>query len=219
MSYLDQTSRNKPRTIAAVAILHAGLGYLIVSGLAITVIGHVPGVTIAENYEDPPPPPPVDTTPPPRTERTSTVPKTTDPIVKINPTNVTDVDIIRVEPDKVIAVDPGPILPPPPVRSKPDQTRGAEPGTGRGGWVTSEDYPPGPLREGIAGTVGISVAIGIDGRVQGCEVTKSSGNSQLDDATCRLYARRARFKPALDAEGKPTTARYADRIRWELPPQ
>jgi len=218
MSYLDQTSRNKPRTIAAVAILHAGLGYLIVSGLAITVIGHVPGVTVAENYEDPPAPPPVDTIPPPRTERTNTLPKAADPIVEINPTNVTDVDIIRVEPDKVVAVDPGPVVPPPPVQTK-NLTRAVEPGGGRGTWVTSEDYPPGPLREGVTGTVGISVAIGIDGRVQGCEVTKSSGNAQLDDSTCRIYARRARFKPALDAEGKPATAHFSDRIRWELPLQ
>jgi hypothetical protein len=36
-------------------------------------------------------------------------------------------------------------------------------------------------------------------------------------STCRIYARRARFKPGLDAEGKPVAAHFADRIRWELP--
>jgi protein TonB len=97
--------------------------------------------------------------------------------------------------------------------------RGVQPGAGRAGWVTSDDYPAQSLREGATGVVGISVAIGADGRVQGCEVTKSSGNAQLDDATCRLYARRAHFTPALDADGKPAVAHFTDRIRWQLPAQ
>jgi protein TonB len=218
MSYLDQTSRNKPRTIAAVTILHVGLGYLIVSGLAINVIKYVPQITPTHIYEDTKTPPPrTDPPPPPRNAREDPLPQSPDPLVKSNIERVTTIDVLPQGPVKPVWSDPGPIAPPPPDPPKESLARAVEPGGGRAGWVTSEDYPPGALREGVTGTVGISVAIGIDGRVQGCEVTKSSGNAQLDDTTCRLYARRARFKPGLDAEGKPVAAHFADRIRWELP--
>jgi protein TonB len=216
MSYLDQTSRNTPRTIAAVAILHAGLGYLIVSGLAITVFKTPPRITTAEAYPDTAEPPPSRDLPPPQRDTRASQP--TKQIVQLPPDILTrTIDLRPIDPPARPNIDPGPVQPVQQDPPKPNLTRAAEPGGARSGWVTSEDYPPGPLREGVTGTVGISVAIGIDGRVQGCEVTKSSGNAQLDESTCRIYARRARFKPALDGEGKPTTARFADRIRWELP--
>ncbi len=216
MSYLDETNRNRPKTIAAVAILHVGLGYLIVSGLAYTVITHLPTVTTAENYKDAPPPPPRDMPPPPpRTTRADPPPAANDTLVRTPAQDIPTISLGSLDPPKVPAIDQGPPQPPPP--PKPNLTRSAEPGTGRSGWVTSDDYPPQPLREGVTGVVGISVAIAADGHVQGCQVTKSSGNAQLDEATCRIYARRARFKPALDADGKPATATFADRIRWQLP--
>ena len=65
--------------------------------------------------------------------------------------------------------------------------------------------------------MGISVAIGTDGRVTSCRVTAPSGSSALDQATCRLYAQRARFTPARDAGGAVVEGRYSDRVRWELP--
>jgi protein TonB len=218
MSYLDQTNGNRPRTIAAVAILHAGLGYLIVSGLAYTVITQVPRVTIAENYPDALPPPPHDfPPPPPHDTRTNPPSSNTETLVK------TDI----LPRDTLTTVKIGP-LPPPPAdpdpfprieQPKPNLGRAVQPGAGRAGWVTSDDYPAQSLREGATGVVAISVSIASDGRVQGCEVTKSSGNTQLDEATCRLYARRARFTPALDPDGKPAVAHFADRIRWQLPAQ
>lgn len=217
MSYLDQTNRNRPRTIAAVAILHAGLGYLIVSGLAYTVISHTPLITKTDIYSDPPTPPPHDIPPPPRTTpRADPPPTATDTLVKTNVQDTTEIKTFTFEQPK----QPDIVMPPPPPQTlKPSLARPAEAGAGRAGWVTSDDYPPQPLREEVTGTVGISVAIGTDGRVQGCEVTKSSGNAELDATTCRIYARRAHFKPALDADGKPTTTHFADRIRWQLPVQ
>jgi len=67
--------------------------------------------------------------------------------------------------------------------------------------------------------VGIDVTVGMDGRVSACSVTASSGSDVLDQATCRLYARRARFQSALDDDGKATVGHYADRIRWTIPQQ
>lgn len=218
MSYLDQTSRSsRPTTIAAVAVLHVGLGYLIVSGLAYTVITYVDPVTHTEVYRDPPPPP-AHKIPPPRTTRTETPPPSTDTLVKTDILPDPTITTVKVDPPRLPPTDTD-LLPTRTEPAKPNLGRAVQPGTGRAAWVTSDDYPAQSLREGATGVVGISVAIGIDGRVQGCEVTKSSGNTQLDEATCRLYARRARFTPALDADGKPATAHFADRIRWQLPAQ
>jgi protein TonB len=58
---------------------------------------------------------------------------------------------------------------------------------------------------------------GADGRVLGCQVTESSGRQALDDATCRYYAKRARFTPALSVDGTPVESSYSDRVVWRLP--
>jgi protein TonB len=48
-------------------------------------------------------------------------------------------------------------------------------------------------------------------------VTGSSGNSELDQSTCRNMERRARFDPKLDAQGNPTTGTWSNAVRWEIP--
>jgi protein TonB len=53
--------------------------------------------------------------------------------------------------------------------------------------------------------------------VTGCTVTSSSGSATLDAATCNILRRRARFTPATDSSGNPTTDTASTRIRWVLP--
>jgi protein TonB len=48
-------------------------------------------------------------------------------------------------------------------------------------------------------------------------VTGSSGSSALDQATCRLLSRRARYTPAKDSSGNPVADTDAGSIRWVLP--
>lgn len=45
----------------------------------------------------------------------------------------------------------------------------------------------------------------------------SSGSSDLDLATCSNVGRRARFDPALDSRGEPTSGTYSNRVRWQIP--
>lgn len=214
MSYLDHTSRRRPATIAAVTLVHLGIGYAIISGLAITVVRYVTPITQTELYKDPPLPPEHDVPPPPRATHDSSIAPAQRPLVAAGTFPVQTVDIYPSDAGTKPIIEPVfRDLDPP----KPDLTRPVQPAAGRIGWVTTEDYPPQPLREGIKGAVAISVQVGADGRVQSCAVTKSSGNAALDDATCRLYVRRAHFQPALDAAGKPLASVYTDRIRWELP--
>ena len=48
-------------------------------------------------------------------------------------------------------------------------------------------------------------------------MTSSSGSAALDQATCRIMRSRARFTPAHDDHGQPTSDNVSSRIRWVLP--
>lgn len=82
---------------------------------------------------------------------------------------------------------------------------------------STDDYPMEAIYREEQGTVAFRLSISRRGRVAGCEIVRSSGSRALDAATCNILAKRARFVPARDAEGKRTTDEYSGRIRWVLP--
>lgn len=86
-----------------------------------------------------------------------------------------------------------------------------------GNWVNSEDYPPGPLRREEEGIVGFTLTIRPDGTVGGCEVTKSSGSDDLDQAACTLITERARFEAAIDDRGHHVAGTWSNSVRWQIP--
>lgn len=85
-----------------------------------------------------------------------------------------------------------------------------------GGGITDADYPRAALKAGASGTVGLRFVVGVNGRVSSCTVTRSSGNRDLDETTCKLIQKRFRYVPSKDAAGRP----YADTVtgehRWDL---
>lgn len=84
-------------------------------------------------------------------------------------------------------------------------------------WINSNDYPGTAIREGGEGTVQFAVTVGVDGRVQRCDIIRSSGRTDLDEKTCAVVTLRARFSPALDAQGKPTVGVHRRVVTWKLP--
>jgi TonB family protein len=82
--------------------------------------------------------------------------------------------------------------------------------------ITADDYPAKAQREGREGAVQVALEVGPDGRVTGCRIATSSGHSDLDDLTCRLFLRRARFDPARDLDGGAIAGRYINRVRWQI---
>jgi len=52
--------------------------------------------------------------------------------------------------------------------------------------------------------------------VSDCAIRQSSGSQLLDDWTCGLLKRRARFTPALDAAGKPTEGQFDHLVSWKI---
>ena len=84
-------------------------------------------------------------------------------------------------------------------------------------YISHEDYPADAARAGVEGLVQLRLDVSADGRVTGCTVTESSSSSLLDSTSCRLLVRRARFDPARDEAGRPTTGSYETRINWKAP--
>ena len=114
----------------------------------------------------------------------------------------------------------GPVVEPPPPPPPPPPPRTMEPARARtdlARYVSDADYPDAARRGGEQGTTRFRLLVGADGRVTGCTVIGSSGSSALDSATCRLMKSRARFSPARDSSGNPTTDSVASAIRWVLP--
>lgn len=216
MAYADQQmSGNRITALIVVALLHVAVGYALVSGLAYegmaTVIKKVTTVDIKKEEPkkkvEPPPkqkaaPPPI-VAPPPKIN------------VNVTPPPVTTV-VTPPPPAPIVPViaPPAPVVAPPPPRVQP---KGAQPKGNPGNWATSNDYPSRALREEREGTTGFRVTVGPDGRVTSCTVTSSSGSPDLDETACSLITRRARFTPATDGEGQPTSGSYANRVRWQIP--
>lgn len=223
MAYADQIPGGRRlSTIAGVALVHGVIGYALVSGMAVEIMRRaIPSLTVTNVPLDVPPPPPLDTPPP--MERSAAQP-TSAPLPRLAPR---DPVFVLPAPDwpVTLPLDAGPAPTPLPsaaptaVDPAPAPSLAAAAGVrgDRATWITTQDYPPSALRAEEQGSVGIAVAIGSDGRVTSCTVTASSGSTALDQATCRLYQRRARFTPARDAAGAAVPGTHADRVRWQLP--
>jgi protein TonB len=215
MAYADQQmSGNRITAFIIVALLHLVLGYALVTGLAYEgvkqIMKKVTTIDIKkdEPKKEPPPPPKKVAAPPPIV---APPPKIN---VSVAPPPVKTVVTPPPLPPPPIIAPPAPVPAPPPPRFQP---KSATPKGNPANWATTNDYPSRALREEREGTTGFRVTVGPDGRVTSCDVTSSSGSSDLDDATCANVTRRARFTPAMDGEGNPTSGSYSNRIRWVIP--
>ena len=83
-------------------------------------------------------------------------------------------------------------------------------------YFSSDDYPSAALWSGQTGTVRFAVLVGENGRVADCTVIETSGVAVLDVQACAVLRERARFKPALGPDGKPTKDAQICSIRWAL---
>jgi protein TonB len=217
MAYADQQmSGNKITALIIVALIHIVVGYALVTGLAYSaaqqIIKKVTTVDIKEpeKPKEPPPPPPKQEAAPP--------PPVAPPVridVAVAPPQIQTVQVAP-PPAPIVPViaPPAPVIAPPAPRVQPKQ---AQPKGRPQEWVTTNDYPSRALREEREGTTGFSLTVDASGKVTNCSITSSSGSPDLDQATCDNLRRRARFAPATDGEGQPTTGSYSSRTRWVIP--
>jgi periplasmic protein TonB len=233
MAYADQQamSSNRIISIVVVLLLHAFLGYALVTGLAYQGIQAIAKkmnvIDVKEEKppeEEPPPPDEVEIKPPPVTApeppfkmpspnpiqaQTPIQQPVIDPNAGRKPVEATGVTCWDGSTAPSLAACPAkPVVP---KRPKPI------PRGNPGNWANANDYPSRDLQQENQGTTSFQVTVGPDGRVQSCTVTASSGFSSLDDVACRKISARARFEPALDGNGNPTTGTYSNRVRWVVP--
>jgi protein TonB len=214
MAYADQQmSGNRVVAIIIVALIHVALGYALVTGLAYSaakkLVERVTTVDIEEPppEEEPPPPPPDEVVPPPIVAPP--------PPISVNP-NPPPIQVVDTPPPPAPPIPrAAPPAPPPP--AAPSKARNASP-DGQGRWAAriQENYPARAIRDEIQGSVGVRVTIGANGRVTACTVSSSSGSPILDEAACDGMTRYARYNPALDDAGNPTTGSATTRIVYQL---
>lgn len=80
--------------------------------------------------------------------------------------------------------------------------------------ISTDDYPPGARRENREGTTRYEVAVDEKGAPTGCTIIKSSGHQDLDDRTCQLVMKRAKFKPASDDTGQAVPGIFRHLVVW-----
>ena len=220
MSYLDQgMSQGRIWAIVIVAVLHALLGYAFVTGLAYKFVKNVSEDLKTFDVEEPPPP--EEEPPPPETPEVQPPPVVSPPPIVRTNTPAPPMTTVRVAPPPQITYT-APPAPPTPPAPPPPPPRTVEPARARANlasYVSNDDYPPAALRAGDEGTTAFRLTVGADGRVTNCSVTSSSGSSSLDSATCRIMRSRARFTPARDSNGNPTTDTHSARITWRIQDQ
>ena len=221
MSYLNQAQdpRRRATAIAGVAAIHAALGLGLVFGL--TVSGIVPeedGWNPFTITPDPPKPPPPEPSPPQATQKSVvTIPPT--PLPPLGPSDNSLVTESTVNDGPVTTVVPGPIVgpTPAPMQAALFTPRQARPSNNPLRWITTDDYPARALRAEAEGIAAYRLIVGTSGQVSACEVTRSTGNGQLDEATCDFIVQRARFEPATDETGAKVVGAYTGRVKWEIP--
>ena len=230
MSYANRKQMSSNRTVAiiVVALIHVVLGYGLVTGLAYSVIKQAAEDLKTFDVEEEPPPPPDEPPPPPDAAPPPPQVAAPPPLVRIDSPAPPIQTIQTLNPNPPVTVVARPVLPtmktcpdgasiPVQLACKPKISQQAAPKGSLTGLFSGDDYPPSAQRSGDQGTTAVRLTIGTDGRVSDCSVTASSGSGSLDSATCSIIKRRARFTPAKDQAGGPTTGSYSQRIKWVLP--
>jgi periplasmic protein TonB len=220
MAYADNQgmSTNRLVSIVIVILLHAFLGYALVTGLAYEAVQNVKAkLNVVDVKEEEPP---EEEEPPPEPEKQIEPPVVSPPPLVKTVTPPPQITTVAVPPPTITmpprAAPPAPAAPPPPpppVAKRPNPIPRGNPGN----WANTNDYPSRALQQEREGTTGFRVTVGANGRVTSCEISSSSGHADLDQATCTNVTRRARFDPALDGSGQPTTGTYSNRVRWQIP--
>jgi len=218
MSYAQRKELSGNRTLSIVftVVVVGSLMYALVTGLAFNVIKKSVENLKTFDVEQPPPPPEKPPPPPKDLPKVPPPPTIPPPLVQMQaPPPPIAVQIAPTPPPipQIVQAPPAPPPPPPPHKTVSAQSAKGDVRT----LFSADDYPASAQAAGAEGTAQATLTIGADGRVVGCNLIKSTGNGALDSATCNILRRRAKFTPARDSNGNPTTDTYTTPpIRWQL---
>jgi protein TonB len=230
----------KDRLVAGVgtALILLLLGWVLLSGLTVRLRQQVEPVMALLDLRAPPPPPPRPPRPP--VEPTSRKAPRNAP----SPRNLKAQATKVVAPPPVILPPvPPPVIVAPVAGVGAAPSSGASDRRGPGWGAGGEGFGTGgggeggegdgiapvqikgrlkysDLPEDLRGRDNLSVAVryrvAIDGRVDRCSVTRSSGSAELDQLTCGLIEQRFRFKPSRDETGEPVQSFVVETHSWAI---
>lgn len=227
MAYVDQNSRPSATGLASAVIVQLAIGAAAITGLSVTQFVNVEkpsGPTIDFPLDPPPPPKPEKkqreaTENPPEVAPPTHVPQP-EIILDTNPPIINSTDLIfpptPPQPKPIPTGTPKP--PPAPLpAAKTFDPVAAKPRNDPGHWLSDRDYRPSWARQELTGVAKFRLEISAQGKVDGCRIVGSTGHSELDDATCVLVQKRARFEPARGPNGEPVAGSYTGSVLWQLP--
>ena len=241
MSYVNQNKGSQRiKSLFAVIVIHAVLGYALVSGTGVDISSAVSDRFKVIALSPEAPPEPVSEPALKEAKAKDDEGAASEENLKAKPTQ-----IVVPKPEVKLKVK-SPVRTAPKAGSGNDESAGASnregpgfgaggagdgTGSGRGGdgsgsggvvsgpahksgTITRKDIPRAVWKSGVGGTVVARFMVEPDGRATACEIRQSSGYAELDDETCRLLTTRFRFEPARDAQGKAIRAPYGWRQDW-----
>lgn len=217
-----QPRKTNPTALAIVLLMH---------GAGITALALAKGEVIRDAIpiidvfnvkpDEPPPPEPVKpiekaVTPPPESVVTHVPPVVETPVrpvfTEYKPLPPVELTVVPPPPSEIVAPRIDPPAPPQVKTVKPARAK-----ANLASYVSDDDYPSSAMRSEEQGTTRFRLGVGPNGQVTECSVIGSSGSSALDSATCRLMKQRAKFTPARNSAGEPTSDSVTSAIRWVLP--
>lgn len=80
--------------------------------------------------------------------------------------------------------------------------------------MTDNDYPTEEIDRRGQGRVIVRVTVSAEGRATACATVATSNTPAMDQATCAAVMSRARFIPALDAQGRPIAAQITESVMF-----
>lgn len=85
-----------------------------------------------------------------------------------------------------------------------------------GDWLNKKDYPSWLVRAGMSGQLMVRLTVNQRGKPSSCFVLSSNKPQLFDDAVCLGLMKRAKFKPAHDASGKPVASYHFRTVQFEI---
>jgi TonB family protein len=84
-------------------------------------------------------------------------------------------------------------------------------------WFPQNSYPIDARRAHAQGRVLLRFKVDATGAVSDCGFAMSSGSKMLDDGSCRVLMKRAKYRPAIDIDGAPIASTMIVAVTWVIP--
>jgi len=233
-SYAATAREDRAKALAGVVLVHVILGAVILTGLNVHSVRQVVESLKTFDIKELPPPPPVPPPPQPKADRAKEEEGAAGK--KAEPTPV-----VAPKPEIVVPAKPPIVAAPVAGTGNAAQSGAASSGTGPGAGGTGSGrggggsgdfsgYTPARLIRNLNrgdyrdltggrlpyGRAMLSLRLDTNGVPTECRVTRSSGDPYVDSGLCPLIYRRLRFRPALDADGRPIPYRLDYVANWSL---